>query len=103
MGRHTLTVQVMDERSNTAQVVATVGVSAALTLAAAPSFTVIASVAMSLHIFIAGGGIGRKTYTLAAGDERYFSVGADSGVLSLSMDAEAGKYTLTVQVDGWTR
>ena len=97
VGRHTLTVQVMDERSNTAQAVATVGVSAALTLAAAPSFTVIASVAMSLHTFIAGGGIGRKTYTLAAGDERYFSVGADSGVLSLSMNAEAGRYTLTVR------
>ena len=97
VGSHTLTVQVMDERSNTAQVVATVGVSAALTLAAAPSFTVIASVAMSLHTFIAGGGIGRKTYTLAAGDERYFSVGADSGVLSLSMNAEAGRYTLTVR------
>ena len=97
VGWHTLTVQVMDERSNTAQVVATVGVSAALTLAAAPSFTVIASVAMSLHTFIAGGGIGRKTYTLAAGDERYFSVGADSGVLSLSMNAEAGRYTLTVR------
>ena len=97
VGRHTLTVQVMDERSNTAQVVATVGVSAALTLAAAPSFTVIASVAMSLHTFIAGGGIGRKTYTLAADDERYFSVGADSGVLSLSMNAEAGEYTLTVR------
>ena len=97
VGRHTLTVQVMDERSNTAQVVATVGVSAALTLAATPSFTVIASVAMSLHTFIAGGGIGRKTYTLAAGDERYFSVGADSGVLSLSMNAEAGRYTLTVR------
>ena len=101
VGSHTLTVQVMDERSNTAQAVATVGVSAALTLAAAPSFTVIASVAMSLHTFIAGGGIGRKTYTLAAGDERYFSVGADSGVLSLSVNAEAGRYTLTVQaMDG---
>ena len=98
VGRYTLTVRVMDERSNTAQAVATVGVSAALTLAATPSFTVIASVAMSLHTFIAGGGIGRKTYTLAAGDERYFSVGADSGVLSLSMNAEAGEYTLTVRV-----
>ena len=98
VGRYTLTVQVMDERDNIAQAVATVGVSAALTLAAAPSFTVIASVAMNLHTFIASGGIGVKTYTLAAGDERYFSVGADSGVLSLSLNAEAGRYTLTVQV-----
>ena len=98
VGSHTLTVQVMDERGNTAQALATVGVSAVLALAATPSFTVIASVAMSLHTFIAGGGIGSRTYTLLAGDERYFSVGADSGVLSLSVDAAVGSHTLTVQV-----
>ena len=98
VGSHTLTVQVMDERGNTAQALATVGVSAVLALTATPSFTVIASVAMSLHTFIAGGGIGSRTYTLLAGDERYFSVGADSGVLSLSVDAAVGSHTLTVQV-----
>ena len=97
-GVHTLTVQAIDAGDRKVNAVATVGVLAALTLAAAPSFTVIASVAMSLHTFIASGGIGRKTYTLAAGDERYFSVGADSGVLSLSVNAEAGRYTLTVRV-----
>ena len=97
-GTHMLTVQAIDEGDRKVNAVATVGVLAALTLAAAPSFTVIASVAMSLHTFIAGGGIGRKTYTLAAGDERYFSVGAGSGVLSLSVGAEAGRYTLTVRV-----
>ena len=89
-GVHMLTVQAIDAGDRKVNAVATVGVLAALTLAAAPSFTVIASAAMSLHTFIAGGGIGRKTYTLAAGDERYFSVGADSGVLSLSVNAEAG-------------
>ena len=98
VGRYTLTVQVMDGRDNTAQAVATVGVSAVLALMNAPSFTVIASVAVSLHTFIANGGIGSRTYTLLAGDERYFSVGAGSGVLSLSMNAEAGRHTLTVQV-----
>ena len=98
VGSHTLTVQVMDDRGNTAQALATVGVSAVLALTAAPSFTVIASVAMSLHTFIAGGGIGSRTYTLLAGDERYFSVGANSGVLSLSVDAAVGSHTLTVQV-----
>ena len=97
-GVHTLTVQAIDGRNVKVDALVTVEVLAALTLAAAPSFTVIASVAMSLHTFIAGGGIGRKTYTLAAGDERYFSVGADSGVLSLSVNAEAGRYTLTVRV-----
>ena len=97
VGIHTLTVQVMDARDNTAQAVATVEVSAALALAEAPSFTVIASVGMSLHTFIASGGIGSRTYTLLAGDKNYFSVGADSGVLSLSVNAEVGRHTLTVQ------
>ena len=98
VGSHILTVQVMDGRDNIADTVVTVGVSAVLSLADAPSFTVIASVAMSLHTFIAGGGIGSRAYTLLAGDERYFSVGADSGVLSLSMNAAVGSHTLTVQV-----
>ena len=99
---YVLRIQAMDVRHNTAEVLVTVGVSAVLSLADAPSFTVIASVAMSLHTFIASGGVGLRTYTLLAGDERYFSVGAGSGVLSLSMHAEVGSHTLTVQVmDGW--
>ena len=98
VGRHTLTVQVTDGRDNTAQAVAMVEVSAVLALTEAPSFTVIASVAMSLHTFVASGGIGSRTYTLLAGDEDYFSVDVGSGVLSLSMNAKAEKYTLTVQV-----
>ena len=96
-GRHTLTLQVADARANTVQALATVEVSAVLSLAAAPSFTVIASVGMSLHTFIASGGIGIKTYTLVAGEEDYFSVDAGSGVLSLSMNAELGRHTLTVR------
>ena len=95
---YTLTVQVRDTRNNTVETVATVEVSAALVLADAPPFTVIAGVAMSLHTFISSGGIGVKTYTLLAGDdERYFSVGVDSGVLSLSVNAPAKEYRLTVQ------
>ena len=99
LGSYTLTVQVMDGRDNTADTVVTVEVSAALVLAESPSFTVIASVAMSLHTFIASGGIGIKTYTLVAGDAgKYFAVDAASGVLSLSMNAPAREYVLTVQV-----
>ena len=95
---YTLTVKVMDARNNTVETVATVEVSAALVLADAPPFTVIASVAMSLHTFAATGGIGVKTYTLQAGDdERYFAVGVDSGVLSLSLNTPAKEYRLTVQ------
>ena len=69
MGRHTLTLQVADAHNNTVQAVVAVGVSAVLALADAPSFTVIASVAMSLHTFIANGGIGTPTYTILAGNE----------------------------------
>ena len=98
VGRHTLTVQVMDERGNTAQAVAMVGVSAVLSLAEAPLLEAIVGDALSLHTFVAGGGIGSRTYTLLAGNGGYFSVGADSGVLSLSADAEVGRHTLTVQV-----
>ena len=99
VGRHTLTVQVMDGRDNTAQAVVTVGVSAVLSLAATPSFTVIASVGMSLHTFVASGGIGTPTYTIVAGNEgRDFTLNATSGVLSLSVNAKTGEYTLTVQV-----
>ena len=96
---YTLTVRATDERNNIAELVAMVEVSAALALADAPSFTVIASVAMSLHTFVAGGGIGSRTYTLVVGDDgEYFSVNATSGVLSLSMNAPVKEYMLTVQV-----
>ena len=98
LGRHTLTLQVADAHNNTVQAVVAVGVSAVLSLAEVPSFTVIASVAMSLHTFVASGGIGSRTYTLLAGDDGYFSVGAGSGVLSLSANAAVGRHTLTVQV-----
>ena len=97
--KYTLTVQVVDARNNTAQAVATVAVSAALELAAVSPFTVIASVAMSLHTFVSDGGIGSRTYTSSwRVMNEYFSVGAGSGVLSLLADAEVGSHTLTVQV-----
>ena len=96
-GVYTLTVQAMDEHDNTAEALAVVEVSAALSLSDAPSFTVIASVALSLHTFSAAGGIGDKTYTLVAGSEDYFSLGASSGVLSIQGNAPVGIYTLSVE------
>ena len=96
-GVHTVTVQAIDAGSRKVNALATVRVSAALMLSDAPSFTVIASVALSLHTFIASGGIGIKTYALLAGDESYFSVNASSGVLSLLAAAQEGVHTLTVQ------
>ena len=95
---YVLSVEVTDARGNTAEAVATVGVSAVLSLADAPRLTAVAGEAATLHMFGANGGIGIKTYTLAAGNKDYFSVDADSGVLSLRVSAQAGKYTLTVEV-----
>ena len=100
VGVYTLTVGVKDEHDNTAEALAVVEVSAALSLADAPSFTVIAGVALSLHTFAATGGIGDKTYTLVAGSEDYFSLGASSGVLSIQGNASVGIYTLSVEVAG---
>ena len=98
LGRHTLMMQVKDERGNTVQALATVEVSAALVLADAPPFTVIASVAMSLHMFIASGGIGTLSYAILAGNEKEgFTLNATSGVLSV-VNAAAGVYTLSVKV-----
>ena len=96
-GVHTVTVQAIDVGDRKVNALATVRVSAALKLSDAPSFTVIASIALSLHTFIASGGIGINTYTLLAGDESYFSVDAGSGVLSLLAGAQEGVHTVTVQ------
>ena len=99
-GVYTLTVQVADADDGSGPVgaLATVEVSAALMLADAPMLPVVVlGAAVSLHKFTASGGIGIKTYTLAAGDKGYFSVNAASGVLSLLAAAQEGVHTLTVQ------
>ena len=97
-GVHMLTVQAMDEGDRKVEAAATVRVSAALALADAPPFTVIASVAINLHTFAASGGIGVKTYTLVTGAE-YFAVDAASGVLSVNASVTVGMYTLLVRVE----
>ena len=99
LGRHTLTLRVTDERNNDDETVATVDVSAVLSLAAVPSFTVIASLGMNLHTFVAGGGIGAPTYAIVSGnDKNGFILDAASGVLSLSVNAEPDNYVLSVEV-----
>ena len=96
-GEYTLTVEVKDERSNIAAAVATVNISAALSLAGAPQLLVVAEgEAKNLHTFVASGGLGVKTYTLAAG-AGYFAIGTASGVLSVDANAPVGIYTLSVQ------
>ena len=96
-GEYTLTVEVKDERSNIAAAVATVNISAALSLAGAPQLLVVAEgEAKNLHTFVASGGLGVKTYTVAAG-AGYFTIGTASGVLSVDANATVGIYTLSVQ------
>ena len=104
LGRHTLTLQVADARKNTVQALATVEVSAVLVLSDAPSFTVIASMAMSLHTFIASGGIGIKTYTLVAGDaEEIFCCGCRQwSILFIAKHPGKGLYADSAS-DGCTR
>ena len=69
VGRHTLTVQVMDERGNTAQAGGDGGGVGGFGIGrCVHALTVIASVnALSLHAFVADGGIGSRTYTLVGG------------------------------------
>ena len=106
LGNYTLTIQVEDGYNQTVVAVATVAVSAILSLAGAPpldAFTGMISVRtfipMSVHTFTAGGGFGAKTYTIIAGEQDYFSLGAASGVLSVRVSAAMGTYTLTVQAE----
>ena len=97
-GFHTLTVQAADEYDNLAEAVATVDVSAALSLADASLLVAVAGMTMSVHTFSASGGIGAKTYTLSAdNDAGYFAINATSGVLSV-VNATVGVYTLSVKV-----
>ncbi len=56
-----------------------------------------AGVAMSLHTFTASGGVGAKTYTVTADPDDYFTLGTDSGILSLRASAMVGIYTLSIQ------
>ena len=99
-GAYVLMVRATDEHLNIAEAVATVEVSAALSLSDAPRLGgAQGHSGLSLHIFAAQGGIGSRTYTLLAGDaEVYFSLGAKSGVLSLLATAPVAIYTLSVQV-----
>ena len=98
-GLYTLTVQAADERESLVTAVATVEVSAVLRLADALPLLVDAGEVKSLTIFTASGGVGAKTYTLAAGNEdNYFAINATSGVLSVvSEDAMPKVYTLSIR------
>ena len=94
-GLHTLSVQVADEHNNTAEATATVAVSAVLVLADALRLSAVVAIAEELHTFAASGGVGVATYTIVAGND-YFTIDAQSGVLSVSGNSAVGIYTLSV-------
>ena len=99
VGIYTLSMRVTDTSGNRSEALAVVAVEASLFLADAPSLAAVAGITMSVHTFAAGGGIGAKTYTIAAADDGadYFILNAASGVLSV-VNATVGVYTLSVQV-----
>ena len=96
-GKYTLTVRVTDARDNRVEAMVRANISAALSLADAPRLFAAKEVAMSLHTFVASGGLGVKTYTLVAGAE-YFTVGSASGVLSVNDEVPIAVFTLSVRV-----
>ena len=99
---YVLMIQAMDARANTAQAMVTVGVSAVLSLADAQRLGGAAGTAISLHTFVAQGGIGARTYTLLTDDvEDYFSLGAESGVLSLLASATVADLHLVGAGERW--
>ena len=101
VGVYTLSVEASDGEGSQATARAIVDVLPRLLLANASLLIAVEKKAVSLHMFSASGGIGGKTYTfvaVAGDDTQYFSLNITSGVLSLRADANAGKYTLTVEV-----
>ena len=97
---YVLMVEVRDGEGGGSQATAlvTVEVRPRLALADAGRLIAVEKKAVDLlHKFTANGGIGAATYTLVGG-AGYFALNATSGVLSLSAEAVAGQYMLTVGV-----
>ena len=89
--------EVIDTKNNYTYVEVIVVIVPHLSLPRPPLLFGSAGVAMSLHTFTASGGFGAKTYTVTADPEDYFTLGTDSGILSLRATAMAGIYTLSIQ------
>ncbi|MGI9346490.1 MAG: hypothetical protein ACR2PV_00700 [Gammaproteobacteria bacterium] len=54
--------------------------------------------AQDIHTFSANGGYSPYTYSFSSGNTSYFTLGTQSGILSLSPNTPAGTYTFIVQV-----
>ena len=96
-GEYTLTVWVEDHAGNRAQTAVRVHV-IDFHLAEVPRLFGVAGIAKVLHTITTDGGMLGEQYTMVAGNTGYFSLDADSGVLSLLTTAVEGVYTLSVEV-----
>ena len=96
-GVYSIYPEVIDAKNNYTYVEVIVVIVPHLSLPRTPPLFGSAGVAMSLHTFTASGGVGAKTYTVTANPEDYFTLGTDSGILSLRATAMAGIYTLSIQ------
>ena len=101
-GVYAVTVRVEDKERSHAEIIINIEIRS-IALADAPLLEALArlSVEVSLHTFVASGGVGSKRYTIIAGNKAgYFALDADSGELSLPSNSAmlAGAYTLRVEV-----
>ena len=96
-GNYTLTVWVEDEEGSRAQTAVRIDV-VIFALSEVPPLFALAGRAEVIYTFAVMDGMKNQTYTLAAGNEDgYFSLGT-SGTLSVTEEAAAGLYTLSVEV-----
>ena len=101
VGQYAITVEVRDETATLfITVIAEVEAADNLILMDAPPLTVtaIAGIALSLHTFMASGGLGTLTYALIGNHEEHFSIDERDGVLRTQSGADVGVYALLVEV-----
>ena len=101
VGQYAITVEVRDETATLSiTVIAEVEAADNLILVDAPPLTVtaIAGIALSLHTFMASGGLGTLTYALIGNHEEHFSIDERDGVLRTQSGADVGVYALLVEV-----
>ena len=96
-GAHQLTVRVEDGDGSRAESIINIELRY-FDLADAPPLFAIAGLAESvrLHAFTAVYGVGASTYELVGDESGYFTLGAASGVLSMTANVALGVYTVSV-------
>ena len=97
VGGYTLTVRVEDEEGSHAETIINIEIRSIALADAPPLSVIVGAEAVSLHVFTAIYGVGKSTYNLVD-DSGYFTLGDESGVLSLTANVAEGVYTLSVEV-----